>query len=65
MGKYLDIFRSVDVAGSVLEQPRRGYDINDINDKRSDHHEEDSSFGRLSRLCRTLQEPRTPLSGLH
>jgi hypothetical protein len=56
MGKYLDIFRSVDVAGPVLEQPRRGYDINDINDKRSDHHEEDSSFGRLSRLCRTLQE---------
>ena len=56
MGKYLDIFRSVDVAGSAPEQPRRGYDINDINDKRSDRREGDGTFGRLSRLCRTLQE---------
>jgi hypothetical protein len=54
MGKYLDIFRSV--AGSVLEQPGQGYDINDINDKRSDRHEGGSTFDRLSRLCRGLEE---------
>jgi hypothetical protein len=56
MGKYLDIFRSVAVAGSAAEQPRSSYDINDINDKRSDLHGRDATFGRLCRFGRTLQE---------
>jgi hypothetical protein len=56
MGKYLDIFRSVNVAGSAAEQAHRGYDINDINDERYDRLGRDGAFGRLCRFGRTLQE---------
>jgi hypothetical protein len=56
MGKYLDIFRSVGVAGQNSNDRRRDYDINDINDKTPDREERHSTFGRLNRLCRSLQE---------
>jgi hypothetical protein len=52
MGKYLDILRAND----------RGYDINDINDKRAGCCVKQTPFGRLSRFCRTFEalESRCP-----
>ena len=56
MGKYLDVLRRA-------ERSHRGYDKNDINDKRytnvcsvCGHHYQLAAFGRLCRFCRTLDE---------
>jgi hypothetical protein len=58
MGKYLDIFRSVDIAQaeSATEEPCLSYDTNDINDKRYDRHGRADTLGRLCRFSRTLHE---------
>jgi hypothetical protein len=61
MSKYLDILRR--------PQPRTGYDKNDINNKRYTNacsepggHNQPDTFGRLCRICRTLDalERRCP-----